>query len=132
VAVADLGREVRATFIETTRIDMRAVKRILPDFAIKKRVVRALGHITGGGVVDNVPRILTPRRRVFIQPGTWPMPPVFPWLQKLGNLDQGEMDRVFNCGIRFVMVVSSYYAESIHRQLCEDRVPTYVIGDVRE
>jgi phosphoribosylformylglycinamidine cyclo-ligase len=131
-AVPELGRTVGEALLEPTRIYVRAVKRILQHYPIKKRVVRGLAHITGGGLVDNVPRILPPRRRVFIQRGTWPMPPVFPWLQNLGNLDQGEMDRVFNCGIGFVMIVSSYYAESIHRQLCEDRVPTYVIGDVRE
>ena len=54
------------------------------------------------------------------------------WLQRLGDIEQAEMDTVFNCGIGFVMIVSAYYAESIQRQLAEDRIKSYVIGEVRE
>ena len=60
------------------------------------------------------------------------MPPVFAWLQQLGDIEQAEMDRVFNIGIGFVMIVSPYFAESIQRQLAEDRIPTFVIGEVRD
>jgi phosphoribosylformylglycinamidine cyclo-ligase len=81
--------------------------------------------------VDNVPRVLPTGRRVFIRRGSWPVLPVFAWLQRLGDIEQTEMDRVFNQGIGFVMIVSSYYAESIQRRLAEDRVPAYVIGEVR-
>jgi len=81
--------------------------------------------------VDNVPRVLPPGCRVFIRRGSWPVLPVFPWLQRLGGIEQAEMDRVFNQGIGFVMIVSPYFAESIQRQLREDRVPTYEIGEVR-
>ena len=59
-------------------------------------------------------------------------PPVFTWLQKLGDIEQAEMDKVFNCGIGFVMIVSKFYADSIQRQLCESGVPTGVIGEVRD
>jgi phosphoribosylformylglycinamidine cyclo-ligase len=82
--------------------------------------------------VDNIPRILPPGRRVFLQRGTWLIPPVFGWLQNLGGIEQPEMDHVFNQGIGFVVVASPYYAESIQRQLEEDRVRTFVIGEVRE
>jgi len=91
-----------------------------------------LAHITGGGLVDNVPRVLPPGCRVFIRRGSWPVLPVFEWLQRLGGIEQAEMDRVFNQGIGLVMIVGRYFAESIQRQLAEDRVPAYVIGDVRE
>ena len=60
------------------------------------------------------------------------MPPVFPWLQKLGNIDEKEMYRVFNMGIGFVVIVSRYYAESIQRQLTEEGVLAFAIGEVRE
>ena len=60
------------------------------------------------------------------------MPPVFPWIQRLGNIDQDEMDRVFNGGIGFVVIASPHFAESIQRQLEHERVPTFVIGEVRE
>ena len=57
---------------------------------------------------------------------------MFRWLQRLGPVDEAEMFRVFNMGIGFVVIVSRYYAESIQRQLKEERVPTYIIGEVRE
>jgi phosphoribosylformylglycinamidine cyclo-ligase len=129
--VRELGRTVGEELLEPTRIYVRAVKNILQHYPIKRRVVRGLAHITGGGLVDNVPRILPPGRRVFLR-RSWPVPPVFDWLQRLGNIEQREMDHVFNGGIGFVMIVSRYYAESIQRQLEEDRVPTFVIGEVRE
>jgi phosphoribosylformylglycinamidine cyclo-ligase len=130
--VPELQRTVGETLLEPTRIYVRAIKNILQHYPTKKRVVRGLAHITGGGLIDNVPRILPPGRRVFLKKGSWPVPPVFPWLQELGGIDQAEMDRVFNQGIGFVMIVSAYYAESIQRQLGEDRVPAFVIGEVRE
>jgi phosphoribosylformylglycinamidine cyclo-ligase len=58
------------------------------------------------------------------------VPPVFTWLQRLGDIDRAEMETVFNLGIGFVVIASPYYAESIQRQLEEDRVRTYHIGEV--
>src|SRR5205807_8126530 len=130
--VPALSHTVGEALLEPTRIYVRPIKRILQHYPVKKRVVRGLAHITGGGLVDNVPRILPPGRRVFLKRGSWPVPPVFGWLQRLGNIEPAEMDRVFNGGIGFVMIVSPYYAESVQRRLEEDRVPTYVIGEVRE
>jgi phosphoribosylformylglycinamidine cyclo-ligase len=130
--VPELGRTVGEELLEPTRIYVRAVKNILRHYPVKRRVVRGLANITGGGLVDNVPRVLPPGRRVFVERGKWPVPPVFGWLQRLGGIEQAEMDRVFNGGIGFVIIVSPYYAESIQRQLEEDRVPTFVIGEVRD
>jgi phosphoribosylformylglycinamidine cyclo-ligase len=130
--VADLGRTVGEELLEPTRIYVRVVQKILEHYPVKKRVVRGLAHITGGGLVDNIPRVLPPGRRVFLQRGSWAVPAVFTWLQRLGEIPQEEMDRVFNQGIGFVMIVGPYYAESIQRQLCEYRVPTFRIGEVRD
>jgi phosphoribosylformylglycinamidine cyclo-ligase len=130
--VPELGRTVGQELLEPTRIYVRPVKNVLQHYPVKKRVVRGLAHITGGGLVDNVPRVLPPGRRVFLKRGSWPVPPVFGWLQRLDDIEQAEMDRVFNQGVGFVMIVSAYYAESIQRQLAEERVPTFVIGEVRE
>jgi phosphoribosylformylglycinamidine cyclo-ligase len=79
-----------------------------------------------------VPRILPPGRRVLVRTGSWPVPLVFSWLQRLGGVGDSEMFRVFNMGLGFVVIVSPYYAESIQRRLEEDRVRTFVIGEVRE
>ena len=130
--VPELGRAVGEELLEPTRIYVRVLKNVLRHYPVKRRVVRGLAHITGGGLVDNVPRILPPGRRALLRRGSWPVPPVFRWLQRLGNIAQAEMDQVFNGGIGLVMVVSPYYAESIQRQLQEDRVPTFLIGEVSE
>ena len=129
--VPKLGRTVGETLLEPTRLYVRPIKRILQHYPVKKRVVRGLAHITGGGLVDNIPRMLPPGRRVFLKRGSWPVPDVFPWLQELGGMDEAEMDRVFNMGIGFVMIVSRFYAESIQRQLADDRQQAYLIGEVR-
>jgi phosphoribosylformylglycinamidine cyclo-ligase len=131
-AVPELGRTVGEELLEPTRIYVRAVKSVLEHYPVKRRVVRGLAHITGGGLIDNVARILPPGRRAVLRRGSWPVPPVFGWLQRLGNIEPAEMDRVFNGGIGFVVIVSPYYAESIQRQLCEERFPTFLIGEVRE
>ena len=130
--VPELGRTVGQELLEPTRIYVRPLKNILQHYPVKRRVVRGLAHITGEGLEGNVPRVLPPGRRVFLRKGSWPVPPVFTWLQRLGNIDEAEMFRVFNMGIGFVLIASPYYAESIQRQLAEDRVPARVIGEVRE
>jgi phosphoribosylformylglycinamidine cyclo-ligase len=129
--VPELGRTVGEELLEPTRIYVRPLQSILNHYPIKRRVVRGLAHITGGGLVDNLPRILPPGRRAYLQRDSWPVPPVFSWLQRLGELPQPEMDRVFNQGIGFTMVVSPYFTESIQKQLAEDRVPSWVIGEIR-
>src|SRR5262245_870369 len=129
--VPELGRTVGEELLEPTRIYVRPVKTILQHYPVKKRVVRGLAHITGEGLPGNVPRVLQPGRRVFLK-RNWQMPPVFGWLQKLGNIAPAEMETVFNMGIGFVMIVSPYFAESIQRQLGEDRIRTWQIGEVRE
>jgi phosphoribosylformylglycinamidine cyclo-ligase len=129
--IPELGRTVGEELLEPTRIYVRPIKNILQHYPVKKRVVRGLAHITGEGLPGNVPRVLPPGRRVFLR-RTWPVPPVFSWLQRLGNIEQAEMDTVFNMGIGFVMIVSPFFADSIMRRLRDDRVPTEVIGEVRE
>jgi phosphoribosylformylglycinamidine cyclo-ligase len=130
--IPELGRTVGEELLEPTRLYVRALKSVLHHYPVKRRVVRGLAHVTGEGLEGNVPRVLPPGRRVFLRKGSWPIPPVFTWLQRLGNVEEAEMYRVFNMGIGFVFIVSPYYAESIQRQLQEDRVPTFEIGEVRE
>jgi phosphoribosylformylglycinamidine cyclo-ligase len=130
--VPEIGRTVGEELLEPTRIYVRPILNILNHYPIKRRVVRGLAHITGGGLVDNLPRILPPNRRAHVKRGSWTVPPVFQWLQRKGEIAQAEMDRVFNQGIGFIMVVSPYFVESIQRQLADDRVPSFVIGEIRE
>ena len=130
--VPELGKTVGEELLTPTRIYVQPVQSVLKHYPVKKKVVRGLAHITGGGIVDNLPRILPANRRAFIKRGSWDPAPVFPWLQRLGNVAQAEMDRVFNCGIGFTMVVAPYFAESIREQLGKDGIPTFAIGEIRE
>ncbi len=130
--VPELSRTVGEELLEPTRIYVRAIKNLLLHYPVKRRVLRGLAHITGEGLEGNVPRVLPPGRRVFLRKGSWPMPPVFPWLQRLGDIPEEEMYRVFNMGIGFVVIVGRYYAESVQRQLEDERIKTYDIGEVRE
>jgi phosphoribosylformylglycinamidine cyclo-ligase len=95
-----------------------------------KSVVHGIAHITGGGLQENLDRIIPANCRASIDPGSWPVPPVFPWLQKLGDIDDAEMARVFNMGIGLVLVVSAYYADSITRMLADRGLEAWKIGAV--
>jgi phosphoribosylformylglycinamidine cyclo-ligase len=130
--VAELGRTVGEELLMPTRIYVRPILNVLHHYPVKRGVVGGLAHITGGGLVDNLPRVLPPSRRAFLKRGSWPVPSVFGWLQKLGNIQKEEMDRVFNCGIGFAIVVSPFYAESIQKQLADDGVESWIIGDIRD
>jgi phosphoribosylformylglycinamidine cyclo-ligase len=81
-------------------------------------------------LIDNPPRIL-PEGLAIRLTRSWDIPPVFPWLQTLGNVPDAEMFRVFNMGIGLVLIVAEYYANSIVRTLRDEaNVPAWVIGDV--
>jgi phosphoribosylformylglycinamidine cyclo-ligase len=69
---------------------------------------------------------------VFIHRGSWTMPPVFPWLQRHGEVDDAEMFQVFNMGIGMVLLVAPYYAESIRAQLAKDGLDNWILGGVRK
>ncbi len=130
--VPELGRTVGEELLTPTRIYVRPILNVLQHYPVKRGVVAGLAHITGGGLVDNLPRILHENRRAFLKRGSWPEPPVFTWLQKLGNVHNDEMDRVFNRGIGFAVVVSPFFAESIQKQFAEDGVDSWIIGEIRE
>jgi len=87
--------------LEPTRIYVKPVLKLL-----QRTPVKGLAHITGGGLVGNVPRILPKRTRAVIRKASWPRPDVFQWLQRAGNVAEDEMHRVFNCGIGMVVVVA--------------------------
>ncbi len=129
--VEDLGRTVADEFLEPTRIYVRAVKAVARHYRVKQ-TVHAIAHITGGGLLENPPRVL-PEGTALKLARWWDVPPVFPWLQRLGNVPDAEMFRVFNMGIGLVMIVAEYYADSIARTIRHEAgIPAWVIGEVVE
>jgi phosphoribosylformylglycinamidine cyclo-ligase len=128
--VERLGRTVADELLEPTRIYTRAVKLVRRNYRVKQ-IVHGIAHITGGGLVDNPPRVLPEGCAIRLGRGSWTIPPVFPWLQSLGSVSETEMFRVFNMGIGLVMIVAEYYAESITRHLNHKaKVPAWIIGEV--
>ena len=96
-----------------------------------KRIVHGIAHITGGGLIDNPPRVLPEGLAIRLQKGSWDIPPVFPWLQTLGSVPDEEMFRVFNMGIGLVLIVAEYYADAIARYLRNEvKLPAWIIGEV--
>jgi phosphoribosylformylglycinamidine cyclo-ligase len=125
--VEELGMSVAEALLTPTRIYAAALQRALSNYRIK-RVVKAIAHITGGGIVGNVPRVLPQHMSVEIRRSAWPIPPVFKWLQAAGDIEQAEMDRVFNQGLGMVMVVSPYYADAVMRGLEAAGETVYEVG----
>ena len=125
--VDELDTTVGQALIEPTRIYVRAVRRILSYYRVKK-VVHGIAHITGGGLHENLERILPEGIRCEIDRGSWKVPGVFTWLARLGEIEPEEMDRVFNMGIGLVLVVSPHYAESIRHQLVDGGIESWPIG----
>ncbi len=128
---ADLGgSSVGETLLEPTRLYARAIKSVLGHDR-GQRVVHGIAHITGGGLAENLARIVPAHLQVAINRGSWPVPAVFPWLQALGDVAADEMDRVFNMGIGMVLVVSPHVADSIGHQLAELGHANWRIGTAR-
>jgi phosphoribosylformylglycinamidine cyclo-ligase len=127
--IEELGRTVGEELLQPTRIYARPLRQILGKYKVKG-VVHGVAHITGGGLHENLARIMPEGSRAMIERGSWTVPPVFPWLKRLGDIDAEEMDRVFNMGLGLVLVVSSYYAESIRHQLTDSGLENWTIGQV--
>jgi phosphoribosylformylglycinamidine cyclo-ligase len=128
-SVKPCGGTVGDVLLTPTTIYTRAVRSVLSHYKVKS-VVHGIAHITGGGLHENLARIFPPGLGATIDRGSWPTPPVFAWLQELGDVDDDEMYRVFNMGIGLSLVVSPYYADSIRQQLATCGLDSWVIGRV--
>jgi phosphoribosylformylglycinamidine cyclo-ligase len=124
-------RTIGDILLEPTRLYVRPVRSVLNHYKVKS-VVHGIAHITGGGLHENLERVLPPAVDALIERGSWPTPPVFAWLQQLGDVDDAEMHRVFNMGVGLALVVSDYYTESIQQQLAAQGFECWRIGRVVE
>ncbi len=127
--IESCGQTVSDLLLEPTRIYAKPVRAILHHYR-KKHVVHGIAHITGGGLHENLERIIPPGSRAMIQRGSWTPAPVFAWIQQLGEIEQAEMDRVFNMGLGLVLVVAPYYAQSIRQQLDDLGWKNWHIGEI--
>ncbi|RUP49417.1 hypothetical protein BC936DRAFT_142560 [Jimgerdemannia flammicorona] len=104
------------------------VKQLLP--IVRRDLIKAMAHITGGGFVDNIPRVLPKELGVVVEAGGWELPAVFKWLKKAGNVASYELSRTFNCGIGMVLVVAPSDVAETTRLLEEAGEKVYNIGRV--
>ena len=86
--------------------------------------------VPGGGLRENLERILPENTQAVLEKGSWPVPPTFNWLQKLGSIDDAEMERVFNMGIGLALVISPYYESTISGFLSDAGLAHWKIGQI--
>ncbi len=121
------GRPLSEVILAPTRIYVK------PVLALMQQVdVKGLAHITGGGLLENVPRILADGLTAELDRNAWPRPALFSWLQEKGGVADQEMFRVFNCGIGMILVVSESDVERTVQVLHETGETVYRIGHVRQ
>ncbi|MGI5891610.1 MAG: phosphoribosylformylglycinamidine cyclo-ligase [Bacillota bacterium] len=123
----ELGKTLGEELITPTRI---YVKDILP--LLSENLIKGMAHITGGGLIENIPRVLPDGVGVEIDPAAWDVPPIFDLLQKTGNIDFIEMNRVFNMGIGMVIITGDQEAQEIQALLPEAKKIGQVITGKKE
>lgn len=130
VSEADLeqnieGRSLREALLEPTRIYVKSVLNL-----IKNSQVNALSHITGGGLLENIPRVLPDNAKAVINTNSWKLPGVFQWLQSAGNVESREMYRTFNCGVGMVICVPANQTDEALNLLQISGESAWVIGHI--
>lgn len=111
--------------LEPTRIYVKPALK-----AVRTGQVKAMAHITGGGLLENIPRVLPDGIGVWLSTAGWTVPPVFKWLAEAGNIEAHEMARTFNCGIGLVLIVAAEHAENVSAILTEGGEKVFRIGEV--
>ena len=119
------GSTLGETLLTPTRIYVKPLLALLQTGS-----VHALAHITGGGLLENIPRVLPQRTAVRIEAGSWRRPAIFDWLQHEGGVEEREMLRTFNCGVGMAVIVAAEAADAAARQLAAAGEEVQRIGEV--
>jgi phosphoribosylformylglycinamidine cyclo-ligase len=125
VHVDELGCTLGEELLRPTLIYAKVVGELFDRFKIN-----GLANITGGGVLENLPRVMPKDTRAIIERGSWPTPPIFGLLQRLGKIDRAEMDRTFNNGLGMVAIVPAREADRVVAHLRRREFAAYVVGEV--
>ncbi len=131
VSQADLNMDVGGVTLQKaisapTRIYVKPILATLEQVNIK-----GMAHITGGGLTENVPRVLPDGLQAVIHSDSWVRPPLFQWLQQAGNISDDEMHRVFNCGIGMVVIVAAQDADKAREILSAQGESVFTLGEIR-
>jgi len=120
------GRPFRDVVMAPTRIYVKPLLKLLQTLPVK-----GMAHITGGGLTENIPRVLPAGLTAEIRKGSWTMPPLFQWLQQQGNITDSEMFRTFNCGIGMAIVIAAEDADRAMALLAAEGEQVSRIGHIR-
>ena len=124
--VPELGCTLGEELLKPTRIYAKIARALFGKHRIK-----GAAHITGGGIVGNLPRVLPNDRRAWIERGSWPVPPIFDLVQKVGHVAHAEMDRTFNNGLGMILVVGKETADGVLSTLNRMNEKCFIIGEIR-
>jgi phosphoribosylformylglycinamidine cyclo-ligase len=113
--------------LEPTRIYAKLIRGLLAKYPIK-----GAAHITGGGIPGNLPRILPEGRHAWIDRRSWPVPPVFDLIQKIGHVSRAEMDRTFNNGLGMILVVGKQHVDDVTSLLKKMHERHFLIGEIEK
>ncbi len=125
--VAETGRTVGETLLEPTRIYAKPVNALLDEH---RDAVHAMSHVTGGGLAENLERLLPENLGIRIETSTWTPPPVFGWLESLGPVPRDEMFRVFNMGLGYVLIVDAAAADAVRESVAKHGLEAWIVGEV--
>ncbi len=120
------GKMLADVLMAPTRIYVKPLLALMAAMEVK-----GMAHITGGGLVENVPRVLRENLTAVLHKDSWTMPPLFQWLQQHGGVADAEMHRVFNCGVGMVVIVAQENAEAAMTQLRAAGETVYKLGEIR-
>jgi len=122
-----LHRTLGAVLMEPTQIYVKPLLDLITRLQVK-----GMAHITGGGLTENIPRVLPAGLTAEVHRARWVRPPIFNWLQEKGGVDESEMHRVFNCGIGMVVVMDQAHSEMARAILESHHLAVWEIGHIRE
>lgn len=120
------GKPFKDVVMAPTRIYVKSLLKLIEAMPVK-----GMAHITGGGITENVPRVLPEGLTAEIKKGSWDMPALFTWLQAQGNVAESEMHKTFNCGIGMVVIVAKEQASSAMALLKAEGEQVFEIGHIR-
>jgi phosphoribosylformylglycinamidine cyclo-ligase len=123
--IPGVGRPVVDELLEPTRIYVRPVLSLLREVTVK-----AMAHVTGGGITENLPRVLPAGRRARLTLSTWPVPPVFAAIQRAASVDDAEMRRTFNMGLGFLLVVAADDVAAATQRLATAGERVFTVGEI--
>ncbi|SFE20091.1 phosphoribosylformylglycinamidine cyclo-ligase [Paracidovorax konjaci] len=126
------GQPFRQAVMAPTRLYVKSVLAALAQHPADAGGIKALAHITGGGLLENIPRVLPEGLAAHLKAGSWPQTELFAWLQKTAGIDDIEMNRTFNNGIGMVVVVSAAQADAVAATLRAQGETVHTLGAIAE